>query len=50
MSNNTDNQENNNDFYQEIESFEELEISPNIIKGIFSYGFERPSPIQRKSN
>jgi translation initiation factor 4A len=49
MSNNTDNQENNNDFYQEIESFEELEISPNIIKGIFSYGFERPSPIQRKA-
>lgn len=26
---------------------EELNINDNILKGIFSYGFERPSPIQR---
>ena len=32
-----------------FDSFEdkELEIRDNILKGIFSYGFERPSPIQR---
>jgi translation initiation factor 4A len=49
MSNNTDNQNNLPDSYPEVESFEDLEISQQILKGIFSYGFERPSPIQRKA-
>ena len=35
--------------YDEIESFEDLEIDSNIIRGIFSYGFENPSPIQKKA-
>lgn len=33
-------------FYNKFED-EELNIKDNILKGIFSYGFERPSPIQR---
>ena len=35
--------------YGEIESFEDLEIDNKILLGIISYGFERPSPIQRKA-
>lgn len=32
-----------------VESFEDLDLSDNITRGIFSYGFERPSPIQAKA-
>ena len=35
--------------YEDIESFEDLEINENIIRGIFAYGFETPSPIQKKA-
>ena len=50
MSNNTDNTENElPSTYPEIESFEDLTISQDILRGIFAYGFERPSPIQRKA-
>ena len=45
---------NNEDDYDasfEINSFDELEglIDSNILRGIYSYGFEKPSPIQKKS-
>lgn len=33
----------------EIESWDELEINPKILRGIFAYGFEKPSPIQKKA-
>lgn len=29
-----------------ITNFDELEIEPNLLRGIFGYGFENPSPIQ----
>ena len=49
MSNNNENIENElPSSYPEIESFEDLSISQDILRGIFAYGFERPSPIQRK--
>jgi len=35
--------------FQEIEKFEDLEIDEKIIRGVFSYGFEKPSPIQKKA-
>jgi len=42
----------NNDYnIQEINSwddFPELQEMPNLLRGIFSYGFEKPSPIQSK--
>lgn len=32
-----------------IDSFEDLGLSENILRGTFSYGFEKPSPIQAKA-
>src|SRR3990167_7092207 len=34
---------------EEITSFEQLGLRENLLRGIFSYGFESPSPIQRKA-
>lgn len=33
----------------EIDSWDELEIQPDLLRGIYTYGFENPSPIQRKA-
>jgi superfamily II DNA/RNA helicase len=33
----------------EINSWEDLEIDTNLLRGIFAYGFEKPSPIQKKA-
>jgi len=33
----------------EIQSWDDLEINPAILRGIFAYGFENPSPIQQKA-
>jgi translation initiation factor 4A len=35
----------------EISNFDELEglIDNNILRGIYGYGFEKPSPIQKKA-
>ena len=33
----------------EINSWDELDIDPNILRGIYAYGYEKPSPIQRKA-
>ena len=41
-------QEDNNEF-PEINNWDELEISPEILRGIYGYGFEKPSPIQKKA-
>lgn len=38
-----------NDLQLPINSFEDLELSDVLMRGIFSYGFEQPSPIQAKS-
>jgi translation initiation factor 4A len=35
--------------YNAIENWDELEIEPNILRGIYAYGFENPSPIQKKA-
>ena len=32
-----------------IHTWDELEIDPNILRGIFAYGFEKPSPIQQRA-
>ena len=32
----------------EIDNWDDLDIDGNILRGIFSYGFEKPSPIQRR--
>ena len=33
----------------EISSWDELDISDDILRGIYGYGFEKPSPIQKKA-
>jgi translation initiation factor 4A len=33
----------------EISSWDELDLDTNLLRGIFSYGFEKPSPIQQKA-
>ena len=33
----------------EIQSWDDLEIDPNLLRGIYAYGFEKPSPIQQKA-
>jgi translation initiation factor 4A len=33
----------------EIQLWDQLEINPNLLRGIFAYGFEKPSPIQQKA-
>jgi translation initiation factor 4A len=41
--------ENSNESFHEIRSWDELNLDSNILRGIYSYGFENPSPIQRKA-
>ena len=36
-----------NDAESEITTFEDLNLNINILRGIYSYGFEKPSPIQK---
>jgi len=40
----------NKDFRKEISEWDDpdLDLRPNILRGIFAYGFEKPSPIQKK--
>ena len=45
---NDDNEELYDSSY-EINSWDELNNDPNILRGIYSAGFERPSPIQKKA-
>jgi len=33
----------------EIEKWDDLEINPQLLRGIYAYGFENPSPIQKKA-
>ena len=39
----------NNEDEMIINSWEELEIKQDLLRGIYAYGFENPSPIQRKA-
>jgi translation initiation factor 4A len=34
---------------KELESFDELELKDNLLRGIYGYGFEKPSLIQAKA-
>ena len=33
----------------EIQTWDDLDLEPNLLRGIFAYGFEKPSPIQQKA-
>uniref|UniRef100_A0A915ED25 RNA helicase n=1 Tax=Ditylenchus dipsaci TaxID=166011 RepID=A0A915ED25_9BILA len=32
-----------------VESFEEMKLKPDLLRGIFAYGFEKPSAIQKRA-
>ena len=36
-------------FVTEVKNWDELDLDPNLLRGIFAYGFEKPSPIQQKA-
>jgi len=38
-----------NDDKRTIENWDELDIKPELLRGIYSYGFEKPSEIQKRS-
>ena len=40
---------NNNDNDNIINTWDDLDINPQLLRGIYAYGFEKPSPIQKKS-
>jgi len=46
--NNTNTEEYDSSLY-EILSWDDIDMDPNILRGIYSYGFEKPSPIQQKA-
>ena len=33
----------------DYESFEDLDLKDNLLRGIFGYGFEKPSAIQKRA-
>jgi translation initiation factor 4A len=37
------------DSYNTINTWDDLEISPDLLRGIYAYGFEKPSPIQQRA-
>lgn len=41
-------EDNDNDAYS-FDAWEDLEISTDLLRGIYAYGYEKPSPIQRKA-
>ena len=43
----TEEETNNSSF--EFNNWEDLDINPNLLRGIYAYGFEKPSPIQKKA-
>lgn len=46
---NYDNQDGNEEEEQTIQSFDYMELDDKLLRGIYAYGFEKPSPIQQKS-
>jgi len=49
LNNFSNNEEETYNSSYEINNWDELNNDPNILRGIYSYGFERPSPIQKKT-
>jgi superfamily II DNA/RNA helicase len=47
--NNSEEEEETFDTSYEIRTWDEIEMDHNILRGIYSHGFEKPSPIQQKA-
>jgi len=39
----------NNDEEKKIENWDDFDLKPNLLRGIYAYGFEKPSEIQKKT-
>ena len=37
------------DSYEEIDKWDDLGLHPDLLRGIYAYGYEQPSPIQKKA-
>ncbi len=35
-------------WFESIDTFEDLELHPDLLRGIYGYGYEQPSQIQQK--
>ena len=35
--------------YKDVENWDDLECDIELLRGIYAYGFEKPSPIQRRA-
>jgi superfamily II DNA/RNA helicase len=46
---NKNNEEVNDHTIKELNNWDDLECNPNLLRGIYAYGFEKPSPIQKKA-
>lgn len=42
-----DSEDNSSTFEESINTFDELDLKENLLRGIYGYGFEKPSPIQQ---
>jgi superfamily II DNA/RNA helicase len=42
-----DSEDNSSLFEEPINTFDELDLKENLLRGIYGYGFEKPSPIQQ---
>ena len=38
-----------NSMVNEIHNWDEMDLEPNLLRGIYAYGFEKPSPIQQRA-
>ena len=47
--NQNQNQPSENDSKNRIEKWDELPIEQNLLRGIYAYGFDEPSEIQKKA-
>jgi len=43
------NVETSDDTYGTVDSFDDLELKDNLLRGVYAYGFEKPSAIQQKA-
>ena len=43
------NHEISEEIYPDIKNWDDLDINPSLLRGIYAYGFEKPSPIQEKA-
>lgn len=49
MSNSTTEQQSTKKEYESFKEWDDIELNEDLLRGIYSYGFDKPSPIQSKS-